>query len=188
MRDIKVFMLANPANIYTNPYFLYFDLSLPYNNDIKLFKDNLILLQYMKNEEYRQEKRKTKFGKLIAGTSFEDYAINNKCLNDNKNFIEKKEGTAKFSFAFIYNNEYFGVWFDYSLGKIYVSNDCDKSSPFIFACTLKDHTPNTLLLNSVKKYNCWKTFIDNYRLGNLRFENAKIKYVVQDLIKNILTK
>ena len=61
MRDIKVFMLANPANIYTNPYFLYFELSLPFNNDIKLFKDNLILLQYMKNEEYREEKRKTKF-------------------------------------------------------------------------------------------------------------------------------
>lgn len=61
MRDIKVFMLANPANIYTNPYFLYFGLSLPFNNDIKLFKDNLILLQYMKNEEYREEKRKTKF-------------------------------------------------------------------------------------------------------------------------------
>ena len=61
MRDIKVFMLANPANIYTNPYFLYFELSLPFNNDIKLFKDNLILLQYMKNEEYREEKQKTKF-------------------------------------------------------------------------------------------------------------------------------
>lgn len=66
MRDIKVFMLSNPANIYTNPYFLYFNLSLPYNNDIKLFKDNLILLQYMKNEEYREEKRKTRFGKLVA--------------------------------------------------------------------------------------------------------------------------
>lgn len=63
MRDIKVFMLANPANIYTNPYFLYFDLKLPYNNDIKLFKDNLILLQYMKNEEYRKAKRETKFRK-----------------------------------------------------------------------------------------------------------------------------
>ena len=61
MRDIKVFMLANPANIYTNPYFLYFDLSLPFNNDIKLFKDGLILLQYMKNEEYRKAKRETKF-------------------------------------------------------------------------------------------------------------------------------
>lgn len=188
MRDIKVFMLANPANIYTNPYFLYFDLSLPFNNDIKLFKDNLILLQYMKNEEYRQAKKQTKFGKLVAGTSYEDYAINNKALNDNKIFIDKKQGTAKFSFAFIYNNETFGVWFDYVLGKIYVSNDFDKNSPFIFACTLKDHTPNTLLLNSAKKYNCWKSFIDNYRMGNVRFENSKIKYIVQELLKLILTK
>lgn len=188
MRDIKVFMLANPANIYTNPYFLYFDLSLPFNNDIKLFKDNLILLQYMKNEEYREEKRKTKFGKLISGTSFEDYAINNKCLNDNKDFIDKKQGTSKFSFAFIYNNETFGVWFDYSLGKIFVSNDYLKNSPYIFACTLKDHTPNTLLLNSIKKYHCWKTFIDNFSLGNVRFESQKIKYVCQDLIKHIMIK
>ena len=107
MRDIKVFMLANPANIYTNPYFLYFDLSLPFNNDIKTFKDGLILLQYMKNEEYRKAKKETKFGKLVAGTSYEDYAINNKALNDNKIFIDKKQGTAKFSFAFIYNNETF---------------------------------------------------------------------------------
>lgn len=188
MRDIKIFMLANPANIYTNPYFLYFDLSIPYNNDIKLFKDNLILLQYMKNEEYREAKRQTKFGKLVAGTSFEEYAINNQALEQNKDFIGKKQGTSKFSFAFIYKNETFGVWFDYTMGKIYVSNDYDKNSPFIFACTLKDHTPNTLLLSSAKKYNCWKSFIDNYRIGNVRFENMKIKYVVQELLKIILTK
>lgn len=188
MRDIKIFMLANPANIYTNPYFLYFDLSIPYNNDIKTFKDGLILLQYMKNEEYRQAKRNTKFGKLVAGTSFEDYAINNKCLNDNKEFIDKKQGSAKFSFAFTYNNETFGVWFDFNLGKIYVSNDYNKNSPFIFACTLKDHTPNTLLLSSAKKYHCWKSFIDNYSLGNVRFETQKIKFICQELIKLILTK
>ena len=188
MRDIKVFMLANPANIYTNPYFLYFDLSLPYNNDIKLFKDNLILLQYMKNEEYRQEKKKTKFGKLVAGTSFEDYAINNKCLNDNKNFIEKKQGSAKFYFAFIYNNETFGVWLDYNEGKIYVSTDYLKNTPYMFACTLKDHTPNTMLLNTAKKYHCWKNFIENYRMGNVRFESMKIKFIVQELIKNMIIK
>lgn len=61
LRDIKIFLLGNPANIYTNPYFLYFDLQLPYNNDIKLFKENLILLQYMKNEPYRQVKKDSKF-------------------------------------------------------------------------------------------------------------------------------
>lgn len=152
------------GNIYTNPYFLYFDLSIPFNSDIKTFKDGLILLQYMKNEEYREAKRNTKFGKLVAGTSYEDYAINNKQLNDNNLFIEKKHGTSKFSFSFIYNNECFGVWFDYNLGKIFVSHDFIKNSPFTFACTLKDHTPNTLLLSSIKKYNCWKFFIEQYRL------------------------
>lgn len=66
MRDIRVFLLGNPANIFTNPYFIYFNLTLPYNNDIKTFKDGLILLQYMKNEEYRNAKLNTRFGKLIS--------------------------------------------------------------------------------------------------------------------------
>ena len=48
-------------------------------------------------------------------------------------------------------------------GLVFVSSDYDKNTPFMFACTLKDHSPNTLLLSSVKKYNCWKSFIDAYR-------------------------
>lgn len=65
LRDIRVFMLANSVTI-TNPYFLYFDLHLPYNNDIVTFKDGLILVQYMKNEEYRKNKKESKFGRLVA--------------------------------------------------------------------------------------------------------------------------
>ena len=81
-----------------------------------MYKDNSILLYYAtQNTKYRETKRNTKFGKLVAGTSFEDYAINNKCINDSKVFIEKKQGSAKFSFSFTYNNETYGVWYDYSL-------------------------------------------------------------------------
>lgn len=187
LRDVRVFMLANSASS-TNPYFLYFDLTLPYNNDIKLFKEGTILLQYMKNEKYREAKKQTKFGKLISGTSFEDYSVNNKFLNDNRNFVEKKTGSAKFSFAFIYNNETFGVWNDYINGKIFVSFDYIKNTPYMFATTLQDHSPNTMFLNSARKYNCWRNFIENYNLGNIRFENVKIKNIVQELIKNLLTR
>jgi len=42
-----------------SPLFSFFGLSLPYNNDIKLFKDNLILVQYMNNEEFRKEREET---------------------------------------------------------------------------------------------------------------------------------
>lgn len=187
LRDFRCFLLANSVTI-TNPYFLYFDLTLPYNNDIKTFKNGLILLQYMKNEEYRETKHKSRFGQLVSGTPYEKYAIDNSFLLDNNNFIEKKQGTAKFSFAFIYQDNTYGVWFDYKLGRIYVSNDYYQNTPYLFSCTLKDHTPNTMFLNSAKKYSCWKNFIENYQLGNVRFESIKIKNAVQDIIKLLLTK
>lgn len=181
--NVKIFLLGNSANIYTNPYFLYFNIQVPYNNDIKLYKDNLILVQYMNNEDYRNKKKQTKFGKLVAGSSFEQYAIENKCLNDDNNFIEKKKGTSKFNFAFIYKNQTLGVWNDFKEGKMYVSYDYIKNTPYMFSCTLKDHTPNTLLINSAKTYSCWKNFISNYKLGNVRFENNKIKFISNEVLK-----
>jgi hypothetical protein len=68
-------------------------------------------------------------------------------------------------------------------GKIYVSFDYNKSTPFIYSMTLKDHTPNTMMFNAIKKYNFWKDFLQNYKLGNVCFENQKIKHDVYDLIK-----
>lgn len=169
-----------------NPYFLYFDLTLPYNSDIKLFKDNTILLHYAKNEEYREIKKQTKFGKLVSNTSYENYAINNKFLSDNKNFIEKKKSSSKFSFAFIYQNEFFGVWTDYKLDKIYVSYDYLENSPYLFSTEFDNHNENTMFLKSSRKYKCWKIFIDYFQNGKVRFENMKIKNICQNLIKQLL--
>ena len=183
-RDIKVFMLANAVSE-VNPYFLFFDLALPYNNDIKLFKDGMILLQYLQNEEYIKAKQQTKFGKLVAGTEYEDYAILNKFTDDNKVFIEKKSGNAKFSFSFIYKDIRLGVWIDYNNGKMYVSNDYIENG-LVFATTTNDHTPNTLLYSIAKKYNCWNSFIENYKLGNVYFESVKIKNISKDVIKNLI--
>ena len=184
MHDIKVFMLANAVSE-VNPYFLFFDLTLPYNNDIKLFKDNLILLQYMKNEAYREAKKQTKFGRLVAGTDYEDYAINNKFYDENKNFIEHKTGNSKFSFSFIYKGNTFGIWIDYDVGKLYVSNDYIDNG-LCFATTSDDHSPNTMLYSIAKKYNCWNTFIQNFKLGNVYFENVKIKNISKEVLKNII--
>lgn len=58
----------------------------------------------------------------------------------------------------------------------------------MFACTLKDFKENTMLIRQARKYNCWRTFIDNYELGNVRFENMKIKNISQEIIKMFVTK
>ena len=73
-----------------SPLFSFFDLSLPFGNDIKLFKDNLILVQYMNNEDFRKDREQTLIGKLAKGTLYEQYAMQNKILDKNKNFIERK--------------------------------------------------------------------------------------------------
>lgn len=185
MKDVRIFMLANAVTI-SNPYFIYFDLSLPYNTDIKTYKDGLILVQYMYNKEYREAKAQTKFGKLTADTEYSKYANENNFRLDNKNFIEKKTGSSRCSFGIKYKDNTYGVWFDYNEGKIFVSQDVNSSQ--IFACTLHDHTPNTMLLSAIKDYNSWKTFIKNYKLGNVYFENIKIKNSIQELIKMSLNK
>lgn len=184
MNDVKIFCIGN-ATSDINPYFLFFDLSIPYNNDIKLYKNGLILLQYMDNKVYREAKKKTKFGQLVEGTDYEDYAINNKFNNDNKDFIEKKSGQAKFSFSFIYKGNQYGIWIDYNNGKMYISNDYINNG-LVFATTTNDHKPNTLLFSIARKYNCWNTFINNYKLGNVYFENMKIKNISKEVLKNII--
>lgn len=186
MRNVRVFMLAN-AVTEANPYFLYFDLTLPYNNDIRTFKDGLILLQYMNNPEYIEAKKKTRFGKLVSGTDYEDYAINNNFADNNSMFIEHKSGNSKFSFSFIYKDNRYGVWIDFNNSKIYVSNDFIENG-FVFATTTDDHKPNTLLYSIAKNYNCWNVFIKNYKLGNVYFENNKIKNLCKDIIKNFVVR
>lgn len=185
LRDFRCFLCGNAISI-TNPYFLYFDIDLPKNSDIKLYKDGLILVNFMKNLKYRDIKKNTKFGKLTSNTPYSNYAFDNSFIDVNNSFIEKKKSSSKFSFAFIYQNQTFGVWIDNKLGKIFISSDYIKDTPYLFSTTLDNHKENTLFLKSARRYNCWRVFIDNYMIGNLRFENVKIKSICQSLIKSII--
>ena len=186
MKNGRVFLLGNAGNLVTNPYFLYFGMSIPTQSDIRTFKDGLILLQYMKNDEYREAKKQSLIGRLVEGTNYEKYAIENQDTRINSDFIEKKKGTAKFNFAIKYNGLTFGIWFDYNEGKIYVSDDYYHTSYNIFALTTKDHTENTMLMKSINKYNCWKKFIVNYEIGNVRFESQEIKAIFTEIINKII--
>ncbi len=186
MRDnVRVLFLAN-AVTQTNPYFLYFDIEMPYNSTIAKFKNNTILIELVQDEDFIKAKKRTRFGQLIDGTRYGDYAISNKFLRDNKNFIRKKNVNCKYVFTLKYQNILLGVWADYSSGHLYVSDDINKDS-IIYSLTLDDHSPNTLLINRISKSSNLKMFIESYRRGLVYFENMNIKNYTYDIIKLLLT-
>lgn len=178
--NCKAYFLSNAITI-TNPYFLYFNIKLPYGKTISCKND--ILVELVQNKDFIEHKKKTRFGKLINGTQYGDYAIENQFLRDNKTFIEKKKGNCQFFFKFIYKENNYGVWTNLQEGKIYVSNDIDENYSRTYALTKSDHTPNTMLIHSLKTSRAFKTFIDNYQLGNVYFENMNIKNVVYEIVK-----
>ena len=185
LRNIRVIFLGNAISI-TNPYFTYFDLSLPYGKDIKTFKDGLILVNYIKNEQYRKVKHESNFGKLISGTNYSKYAIDNEFLRDSKAFIKKKSPTAKHYFSLKYKKRMFGFWLDHKTSMIYVSYDYDPNSPIIYTVDTDDHDEQTMLL-ALRTSGYFKSVINHYRMGLLCFESQQIKGLIMQIINNHLT-
>lgn len=185
LRDIKVFFLGNAIST-TNPYFTYFNLSIPYKTDIKTYKNGLILVNYIKNEEYRKVKHASKFGRLIEGTDYARYAIDNEFLRDSKAFIKKRSKNAQHFFIFIYNKQTYGIWNDWKEGNIYISKDFDSQCPIKFVVDSDDHDEQTKMLK-LRSSVFFKSVIEHYRLGALYFDNQSIKNNVMDLIQRHLT-
>lgn len=188
---VVLFMLANAITI-TNPYFLYFDLRMPTKQDkngkyIWKHPKKPILVEDVRNEAFIDKKKNTEFGKLVEGTTYADYSIENKFLLDDDKFIEKKGQNARYFFTFIYNGKKFGVWADFSCGKMWVSDDIDPSYILTYTITMKDHQPNTMFLKSASKSTQFKRFVDNYKLGNVYFESMNIKNITYEVIKMTLS-
>lgn len=183
MRDVKVFFLSNALTI-TNPYFIYFNLRLPYGkNDI--IAKNDILLQNIKASEFEKRMQETRFAKIISGTPYADYAIHNDFLRDDSTFIQKKTPNSTYLFTMVYKGEKYGVWIDYKEGLEFVSHDIDPSCLLVYSLTMADHSPNTLLLKG-QKSSLIESFIKNYKLGVVRFENVNVKNICNDIIKMTL--
>lgn len=184
---VILFMLANALSI-TNPYFLYWDLKMPTKKDknnkwIWKHPTRPILVEDVRNEDFIDKKKNTEFGKLIEGTSYSDYSIDNKFLLDDNTFVEKRTANSRYYFTFIYQEHTLSVWTDYKEGKMYVSKDIDPDYPLVYSTTMKDHKPNTMLLKNTSRNLHFKRFIENYKLGCVYFESINVKNLCYEVIK-----
>ena len=186
-KRVILFMLANAISV-TNPYFLFWNLRMPNKQDkngkwIWKHPTRPILVEDVKNEKFIEAKKQSEFGKLIEGTKYAEYSIENKFLLDDNTFIERKTSNCRYWCTIVYKGLNIGIWIDNSEGKMYVSNDIDPTYPIVYSITLKDHSPNTLFLRDKSRAIKFKAFMENYKLGNVRFETINIKNITYEIIQ-----
>lgn len=185
LRDGKVFMLGNSINTYANPFFAYFNLDLPYGAEFKSFKDGAILVHYARNTEYREKKKQTKFGKLIEGTDFSKYAIDNIDVSRNNMFIAKRPEKASFYALLIINGRNIGVWYGRD-GYLYLSDKYDPNTVNKFAFDFTDHTESTIF-TSARDNPYLNACVHAYKYGFIRFENEKVKAVTISVLNKCIS-
>ena len=178
MRKIRVILLGNSTSI-VNPYFDFFNVHLPYNSEFQTFKNGTILVAYIKNERYRQAKKETEFGKLIAGTKYEEYAVESKFINDTNAFIKKKTKKARLFCNIILNNTIYGVWMDQL--DMYISKKYNENYNVTITFDYKVHNEKTLLLKSKNVF--MQNIVRHFQNASLYFENQTIKHAILDLLK-----
>lgn len=182
-RDVKVLFLANAVTV-TNPYFDYFHLNKPANGKIQRFGESgEILVENYVSPALSAIKKKTRFGSIISGTDYSDYAYDNEWLLDNTDFIERKTQRSKYFMTLVYKENLLGIWFDSKQWLYFVSNDVDKQCGVIYSVTLDDHTPNVMLFRAGRKLGWLRHLMDAYDCGAVRYENMKLKNWFRDIMK-----
>lgn len=123
--DVVAIFFGNAISI-VNPYFDFFKVTPELGR--RYTKKNGICIEFYFNEEFIAKKETTKFGRLIASTSYGEYNMKNKFLRDSDSFITARPATANTKlYQFIFDGERFSLWQDYKYQRFYIDRTYEKN-------------------------------------------------------------
>ena len=180
MRDnVRAVLLANAITV-VNPYFLFFNVKPDLTKRFTV--DGQVCIELFTDSDFIEAKKKTRFGQLVAGTRYGDYAIENKFLKDSDTFIDNKTPNAEFMLALKYEGVMYGFWVDYKVGLIFVNKQYDPSSYSLYSLTKDDHDTNLLLIKSLASSPRIKRILYAFSNGLLRFSDMSVKAAFYEYI------
>lgn len=170
--NVRAVLLANSVTV-VNPYFLFFNVKPEANKRFTIAGQ--VCIELFTDSDFIEMKNKSRFGQLVRGTRYADYAINNQWLLDNETFVEKKTPRAEFVLALKYNDIIYGYWIDYQVGLIFVNRQYDPSSHALYCLQKDDHDSNLLLIKSLGDCKPMQRILYAFRYGLIRFEDMTVK-------------
>lgn len=184
IRDVTCFFLANSLNI-INPYFMYWNIiDFTSRKGITRVADDMAL-EMVNNMQFQAFKRDTRFGRIIAGTDFERYAIGNEFIENTPDYIEKKTGNCYYMGTIEYDGLMFGIYKNGFEGIIYISQDIDPGYHRVYSCgNVKD-----IRKIVVKNKTSWQ-LIDHlvryFQAGLVKFEDQVVKEKMWEFFRKML--
>lgn len=170
--NVRAVLLANSITI-VNPYFLFWNIKP--DTEKRFTVKGQVCIELFTDADFVAMKQKSRFGQLVKGTRYSDYAIENKWLLDTETFIELKTPSAEFMLGMKYNGIMYGFWVDYHVGLIYVNKQYDPSSYSLFCLQKDDHEANLLLVKSLSDSKRIQRIVFAFRNGLLRFSDMQVK-------------
>jgi len=178
----RVVCLSNAVTI-VNPYFLYFNIVPDIHKRFNAYED--ILVEIPESYDFAEERKKTRFGRLIDGTEYGEMALDNEFVNDSETFIEKRSKESKYQFSIVYKGLTMGIWVDVRKGLMYLSTEHDPSSKYVFALTTDDLNENTMLMTNWRNNYYLFKLVRAFLNGYLRFDNQIIRTVAYEMFNKM---
>ncbi len=171
--DVKLICCANTVSVH-NPYFSYFGIDLTQKNS-GIF--NNVYAESIHNKTIADEIEKSKFGQIIKGTRYGNYALGNESLNDTNRNIKQHSNKA-----FPYMSLFFGRWYTvyYDNGDLVISNSYDRTFKKKYQLSEPPEDGETIPLLTGKSFD---VFRKAYQNDTLYFEDLQIKSALYGIFK-----
>ena len=169
--DVRVWFIGNKITEF-NPYFLYFDIRPP-EVGIKVWKD--FAVETWKKPDFIEHKKKSRFGKLIDGTSYSDYAVENEGYINNMDFKRPLPKRSVPYFRILNNSKIFTCYMCLD-GTLEICERDDKKGDIITTQS-NDFSPDTINISYFKSTNVGQIYILKLRKNKVFYDNSKSEEV-----------
>lgn len=177
--ELTTVYLGNASSFY-NPHFISDRVDTYLRTDTKILapKGKQWMVELTKETEATKEIENSNAYKL-ASERTREYAFRNVTFDANNSFIEKVKDAREPLFNIVFEGVKYGIWCSHKRGILYVSKTPTLSNINVVSTT-DDHRPNYLMIRRSSKHPYTKMLKDCYDSGDIRFENGKCKYAIDN--------
>ena len=186
--NVRILCCANSIS-YVNPYFDYWKIRINPSDKRNFYFSPLndqVILELYQNKNFTEMMEETRFGQLISGTVYGEYAINNEVLLDTDEFLMyDKPHDCYYVGSFKYDDKEYGCWFSNSMQIYYFNSQIDPSHKVKISVTTDDHAVDYRTIKSLRQNGIIKAIKEYYSHGMVFYKDQETKRAFYDIFKII---